>query len=149
MGRPNLSARSMTRIALRKPSGCGTAEVAPDVLLGVGALAVPENRHPTTVEGAQTGEHRLVVAEVAVAVELDDVGEERLDVVLGLGSLGVARDLDAVPRREVLVGVVAQPLDLLGELLDLGGEFGVVGEVETAKLVDLGLEVDERDARTP
>ena len=48
------------------------------------------------------GDDRVVVAELAVAVQLDEVVEERLDVVRGERPLAVARDLDALPGREAL-----------------------------------------------
>ena len=44
----------------------------------------------------------------------------------------------------MLVGIVVKPIDLRCEFIDLGGELGVVGEVEPAEFGYLGLKFDER-----
>ena len=131
-------------MALRKPSGRRRAEVAADVLVGVRALAMAEKHHAPAFDRAEPGEHRLVIAERAIAVQLDDVGEECLDVVLRLGPVGMTRDLHAVPWREVRVGLDAQRVDLGGERVDLGGELGVLGKVEPAQIGEFRLELDQR-----
>ena len=64
------------------------AEVAPDVLFGVGALPVAEHGDAPPLKCAEPCEHRLVIAEVTIPVKLDDVVEEGIDVVLGLGRSG-------------------------------------------------------------
>ena len=119
------------------------AEVAANVFLGVGAFAVAEDGHAAAVKRAETREDRLVVAEGAIAVQLYDIREQRVEVVLYLRPFGMARDLNAVPRREVMVGLDTQGLDLLGERVDLCGEFRVLSQVEAAQFIDLLLEFRE------
>jgi hypothetical protein len=56
---------------------------------------------------------------VPVAVQLDEVGEDFVDVVQRVGPLGVARDLGDLPGRQVAVDVLGELLALLAELVDL------------------------------
>ena len=63
IGRPNFSARSHDAHRLAEALGVRRAEVAADVLLGVGALAMPEHHDAALAERAEAGEDRLVVAE--------------------------------------------------------------------------------------
>ena len=75
------------------------------------------------VEVGEPGDDRLVVADGAVAVQLDELLEDQLDVVAGLGALRMPRDLDDLPGVEVGIDLAlergqlaAQPADLLGDL---------------------------------
>ena len=64
-------------------------EVAPDVLVGVVALLLADDRDPPAVDPGEPGDHRGVVAEEPVAVELDEaVGHRRRRT---RGSAGGAR----------------------------------------------------------
>ena len=51
----------------------GHAEVAPDVLLGVGALLLADDRDAAAVDRGEAADDRRVVAEQPVAVELDEL----------------------------------------------------------------------------
>ena len=66
---------------------------------------------------------RLVVAEGAVAVQLEELLEDQIEIVAGLGALLVPRDLDDLPGVEIGIDLAlerrqlaAQPADLLGDL---------------------------------
>ena len=50
---------------------------------------------------ARPRDDRLVVADGAVAVQLDELLEDQLEVVAGLRALLVPRDLDDLPGVEV------------------------------------------------
>src|SRR4029450_9167867 len=54
------------------------AEVARDVLAGVAALLVPEHHHRLALEDREAAHDGEIVAEDAVAVELDEMVEEKL-----------------------------------------------------------------------
>ena len=77
--------------------GVRHAEVAPHVLLGVGALLLADDHDAAAVDPREARDDRLVVAEQAVAVELDelvgDLGEELEDP----RAAQVAGELDARP----------------------------------------------------
>ncbi len=57
------------------------AEVPVDLLLGVPALDVADEQHRLAVVLGETGHDRVIVGEAAVAVNLDEAGEEPLDEV--------------------------------------------------------------------
>src|SRR2546427_780946 len=78
------------------------------------------------------------------AVQLDEVGEDRVDVVEGVGALGVACHLDALHRGQVAIDLAAQ----LRQLSLEGGELlgHVHGRIASDALhfVDLALELQQR-----
>ena len=57
----------------------------------------------------QAADDALVVGKVAVAVQLNEAGEQALDVVQRVGAVGVTGDFGDLPGREAAV-------DVLGEL---------------------------------
>ena len=72
---------------------------------------------------AQSGDDRLVVADGPVAVELEELVEDQVEVIAGLGTLRMARDLDGLPGVELRVDLplergqlAAEPADLLADL---------------------------------
>ena len=87
-------------IALR----VGHPEVAADVLLRLGALLLAEDDDPSAVDRGQAADDGGVVAEQAVAVELDEVVGHRREQLEGVGPLEVSGQLDACPDRGLRVG---------------------------------------------
>ena len=53
-----------------------------------------------------------------VAVQFHKIGEDFVDVVQRVGTLGVAGDLGDLPGREVAVNVFGELLAFLGQLVD-------------------------------
>src|SRR5690606_26524989 len=103
--------------------GMGAPEMAGDFLRGVLALAMADDEHAPAAQGAEPGEDRGIIAERAVAMELDEVFDQELDVIARQRAIGMARELDALPRRQLredgalfLVAALAKPLDLIGEI---------------------------------
>ncbi len=96
------------------------------------------------LEERRPADERAVVAEETVAVQLDEALGERLDVVEGVGPLGMARDLDALPAREPAVDRRPERLDPRLERRDLVREVDrTVFGLEPPKLGELGFEVGE------
>src|SRR6266850_8124047 len=58
---------------------------------------------------------RGVVTEQPVAVQLDKIGEHRVDVIERIGAAGMAGDLDALHGRQIAVDLGAQLAQLLIE----------------------------------
>ena len=88
----------------------------------VAALLVADERDRAAVERAEPGDDRVIVHPAAVAVELEPVVEDPLDVVERVRALLVAGELDRAP--DLLVGrVLAQPLELTLQALELGESF--------------------------
>jgi hypothetical protein len=84
--------------------GVGHAEVAPDVLVRVGALLLADDDDPSTVEAREPDDHGGVVAEQPVAMELDEVVRDRVDELERSRPAEVARELDPCPDRLARVG---------------------------------------------
>src|SRR5919198_24408 len=80
-------------------------------LLHVTALLVPDQHDRAAVELPEAGDERPVVGAAPVAVQLEPVVEQPLDVVERVGPLGVASKLDRTPDR-LVARVLAQPLEL-------------------------------------
>ena len=109
----------------------GHAEVAVLAELGVGALLLANEHDGQVVDHAESAHHGLVVLAVAVPVEFHEPAvRQGLDVVQGVGPVGVAGNLHALPRAQVGV-------DLLTHLGNLLFEVG-----HGALHVDLALAVD-------
>ena len=87
--------------------GPRVAEVAVDLLLGVAALLVADDQHRLALVERGAGDDGVVVGEAAVAVQLDEVGEQALDVVERGRPRRMARHQHALPRRQVLVELAA------------------------------------------
>ena len=64
-------------------------------------------------EFGQAAGHGLVVAEDAVAMQLDPFGEAARDVIEGKRPLHMARDLHSLPGGKVFVNLAARFADLL------------------------------------
>ena len=97
------------------------AEVPMGALADVAAFLVPDERDGLALETAHTGHERRVVRERAVAVELDEVVEDPLDVVERVRAILVSRQLDRAPD---LVGarLLGDPVDLVLEPGHLPGD---------------------------
>ncbi len=98
--------------------GPGVAEVAEDLLLGVAALLMPDDRYRLALVLGQAADDGVVVGEAAIAVQLVEAGEEALDVVEGVRPGRVARDEHALPRRQVGVELAANLLGARPQRLD-------------------------------
>ena len=103
--------------------GVGHPEVAARALLQVAPLLVTDQHDRAAVELADSGHDRVVVHPAAVAVELEEVLQDPLDVVERVRPLLMTGELDPLP--DLLVrGVVLQPLELALQALELRGEPG-------------------------
>src|SRR5204862_8326412 len=90
-------------------------------LVDVASLLLTDQDDRAVPELAETGDHRAVVAERPVAVQLEPVVEQPLDVVERVRPVVVAGQLDLAP--DLLVsGLLADPGDLPLEPLELAGD---------------------------
>ena len=121
--------------------GVGAAEVAGGPLGQVLALLVADEHHFHVVEVGQPGDDRLVVADGAVAVELEELLEDQVEVVAGLGPLLMARDLDGLPGIELRIDLAFERRQLAAEAADLLADLG--GVARGAVLGVLGLHLAE------
>src|SRR5881296_558747 len=80
------------------PLGARHAEVAEHALGGRAAPLLRDHHHGVAAKARQPADDRAVLAEAAVAVQLDQVAAEDAQVVERRGAVGVARELHALPR---------------------------------------------------
>src|SRR5205814_7458077 len=100
----------------------GLAMVSSLSLVHVAALLADDDQR-LPFELCQPGDDRRIVAEVPVAVQLDEIGEQPLDVVLGSGAVGSAREVDDLPGRATGGWLGARRSGALRALID-GGSHG-------------------------
>src|SRR5205807_9860843 len=104
-------------------------EVPLGPLADVAALLVAEERHGPAGKTPEPRHDRGVVRAVAVAVQLDEVLEEPLDVVQGVRAVGMARELDGAPDLvRGRPGLGREPLELPLEALELARDPGAAEE---------------------
>jgi hypothetical protein len=101
---------------------------------------VADHRHRAALEGGQPGDDRRVVAVGAVAVDLDPVLHQPLDVVQRVGALGVARHQRLLPPREIPVDVGG----LLAQRRLEALEIALVALGESLELLDLPAQLGQR-----
>src|SRR5687768_11136910 len=120
------------------------AEVPLQNLLGITAALLTHHHDGLAIEARPTANDRRVVPVSAVAMQLDEVGENELNQLGRERSLHVSRDLYALPRAQVVVYLVAKLGQLLLEWSDLlhNAELLVAGK--TLELVNLPLQLDDR-----
>src|SRR5581483_6368259 len=95
------------RVALR----VGHPELPRVALLRVPALLLADQRDGAPVEPAEAGDERAVIGAAAVAVELDPVVEDPIDVVERVRPVRMACELDRVP--DLVLGRGRGRLELL------------------------------------
>ncbi len=107
-----------------------------DFFGGFAAFLVAYDEDFVGADSAESGDDGGVVAEVSVAVEFTEVSAYQVDIVSGLGSVGVSGDADGVPGGEVLVEFGEEIFAILVEGIEFGLEmFFVFAGFEGANLV--------------
>ncbi len=86
--------------------GVGASEVTREFFLGGLSLLVSDDEALSVSDSSESGDECGVVCEGAVAVEFAEVAGDVLDVVAGLRAVGVTRNTDGVPGREVGVDIL-------------------------------------------
>src|SRR5699024_10246262 len=87
--------------SLAEALGTRHAEVALQILLGVGAALVAKPYHCTTAKRTEPADKRLVIAISAIATEFDNALEQLVHVIHRTGTVWVARESHAVHSRHV------------------------------------------------
>jgi hypothetical protein len=93
--------------AFRYPS-VGTAIKAFIALLEGVALLVADEHHPIIANAGKARAHGPVVANGTVTVEFDELLKNEVDIIHCLRSLGMARNQDRVPSRQVHINLPFQ-----------------------------------------
>ena len=98
--------------------GVGHSKIATKLLLRVATALVADRHHRVVVEARPAADDGGIVAEGAISMQLDEIGEGEADVVGGEGAPRIARDLHSLERREILVDLFPQVGELPLEGLD-------------------------------
>jgi hypothetical protein len=91
----------------------GASKITKDILFDVTTLLLADNHAAVASDTADTGRHRLVVTEEAVAVKFHEVGHAGSHIIQEIRACGVAGYLDALPGCEVSVESLAFFLEIL------------------------------------
>ena len=112
--------------------GVRHAEVSPRPFVDVASLLLADDRDRLAAEAAQAGHERRILGAGPVTVQLHEVLEETLDVVEGVRTLGMARQVDGPP--DLLVRRLGlDPVELFLQALELAGEPGAAEERQAAQ----------------
>ena len=108
----------------------------------IAALLVADDGHGRPAEEAESGDDRRVVGELAVAVELDEIGRQGSDVVEGVRPGRVAGHERLLPGRQAGVNLAGNLLQLFAQPLELPAVRRVIGK--RRELLDAPLELQNR-----
>jgi hypothetical protein len=72
---------------------------------------MPDHEDRLALVDGRAGDDGVIVGEAAIAVQLDEIGKQPIDVIQGGGPRRMPRDLDPLPRGEVPVQVAADRID--------------------------------------
>ena len=104
--------------------GMGAAEVPFQVFLGVASFLVADDDAADPAEGGEPAGHGVVIAEMAVAVQLDKIVAAELDVIEHERPRRMAGDLHPLPGIQI-------PVNLALQLGDLGADpFRFASDIE-------------------
>ena len=105
--------------------GVSAAEIAAKIFFCVAAFLVTKKDDALLVEGGQTSDQGPIFAKGAVSAELEDVSGPVFEVVEEVGALGMADDLDSLPRGEISINLAPGicPFFLEGGDFRFGTEF--------------------------
>ena len=84
---------------------------------------MPNHHHAVPIEAGNAADNGVVVGIMAIAVQLLKIGAQRIDVVLGVGALRMARDLRDLRGGELgedgfgqISGFFLQTFDFIGNI---------------------------------
>ena len=120
------------------------AEIVLDARIGVVALLLAHDHDAAAVQPAEPADDGEVLAEGAVAGERRVVGDQPVDVALGVRALDMARHLDPLPRRQLGVGRAQQPLHLVLQAHDFVGDVYIAGVGQVPELGNLAFQLRDR-----
>jgi hypothetical protein len=124
--------------------GPGHAEIVLDAGVGIVALLLAEHDHAAALEAAHAAHDRGVFAEGAVTGQRHVVGDQPVDVALGMRAFRMPRNLHALPRRQLGIGRAKLPLHLVLEAHHLLGDVDIARVGQVPELGDLAFELRDR-----
>ena len=119
-------------------------EVAFEIFLGVSPLLMTDDHDRHAADAGPPAHNGRIVPEVTIAVQLDEISENRAQVVERVGATRMSGHLDPLDRSEVLVDVFAQRHELGVELLEILGDVDIALAADPLEVVDLPLQLEQR-----
>ncbi len=112
---------------------------------GVVALLLADHHHRPATEAPEPADDRLVIAELAVALQLDELVDQGVEIVDEVRTLGMAGHLGLLPGREVGVGLAAEILHLALQRRDVVVHAALVAGVvrQGFEFAELGLQLGD------
>ena len=74
------------------------SEIAADIFVGVPAFLMTDDSDGTSIDGAETADDGFVVANTAIAMQLDEIIRDEFDVVQAVGAVRMSGQLNLLPR---------------------------------------------------
>src|SRR5690606_34281297 len=115
----------------------GHTEIAIDFLVDAPAFFFTDNDHGAAIEPGDTPDNGLVITEMAVTVKLVKIFKNPVDIVHGVGSLGMASHFDDIPGAEVGIDGFGQASGFVLKLGDLIGDIEVIVVANQLQFFDL------------
>lgn len=103
-----------------------------------------DHHHRLVVQAGDATNDRGVVGEVAVAMQLVELGEDVVDVVQGVRTTRVTRQARDLPAGQVAENALGQRAALVLQTGDFIADVQRVVIADQAQLFDLGLQVSNR-----
>ncbi len=119
------------------------AEASVQILFRVAALLLAQHEHADAAHIRIAGHERGIIAKRPVAVQLYEAVQFG-DVVERERPARVAREIHALPRREITEDLRFERDRFLFQRADLSGEIHALRLVELFQSVDLGFELEQR-----
>ena len=113
-------------------------------LIGVAALFGADDHHRATAEPAQPANHRGVVAKRPVAGQGHEIADHGGQDIFDVRAVGMTRDLDRLPRGELLVNALKLAFDFALQFANFLGNVDVTGSRQVLQLFDFAFEIGDR-----
>ena len=143
-GALNLAASFMRRSAFRYPSGWGMPKLRLRFSFVSRPFWCPTTMTDTPAKPRPPADDRRVVHVEAVAVELDEVGEDGAEIVEGVRPAGVTGDHDALNGREIAVDLRSERLELGLQPVELTLDVDLPLRPDPLEVFDLPLQLEQR-----
>src|SRR6185295_9869397 len=124
--------------------GLRHAEIVLEPAFGGRALFLADDADALAAEAPEAADDRIVFAELAVAGERREVGDELRNVVEAMRARRPARDLRLLPGGEIVVEFFQRLRRLGFEALDLLDDRHIAARLHGAQFLDLLLEFADR-----
>ncbi|OPZ63735.1 MAG: hypothetical protein BWY83_03344 [bacterium ADurb.Bin478] len=119
------------------------AKVTTELFLGLARFLMADHHHRLLLQTADAGDDGRVITEETVAVQFNEIGDHRLDVIQRVRPVGVTGQLHPLPARQFRIDLGAQAHDLRFELFNLFCGNSVLRLALVAQFGDAGFKLPD------